>query len=59
MMTETQIAECPECGAEVELGNVVVGEIVECPDCGVELEVLGLDPLELDVAPLEEEDWGE
>jgi alpha-aminoadipate carrier protein LysW len=59
MMAEIQIAECPECGAELKLGNVVVGEIVECPDCGIELEVLGLDPLELDIAPLEEEDWGE
>ncbi|MCS7222417.1 MAG: lysine biosynthesis protein LysW [Anaerolineae bacterium] len=58
-MTDTQTAECPECGAELELGNVVVGEIVECPDCGIELEVLGLNPLELDVAPMEEEDWGE
>jgi alpha-aminoadipate carrier protein LysW len=59
MKTKVQIAECPECSAEIELGDVVVGEIVECPDCGVELEVLGVDPLELDVAPLEEEDWGE
>jgi len=32
---------------------------VICPDCGVELEVMGLDPLVLDLAPEEEEDWGE
>jgi alpha-aminoadipate carrier protein LysW len=53
-------AECPECAAEIELAeDTIQGEIVECPDCGVELEVLNLDPLVLDLAPQEEEDWGE
>jgi alpha-aminoadipate carrier protein LysW len=37
----------------------VAGEIVQCPDCGTELEVKTLQPLELAVAPAEEEDWGE
>jgi len=51
---------CPECAAEIELGDdVMEGEIVDCPDCGVELEVVSLDPLALDLAPEEEEDWGE
>lgn len=53
-------AECPECGAEVELAeDTIVQEIVVCPDCGSELEVVSLDPPELDMAPEEEEDWGE
>ena len=52
-------AECPECGAELELGNVEVGEIVSCSDCGVDLEVLKDSPLELGLAPEEGEDWGE
>jgi len=52
--------ECPECGAEIELeDDLILGEILECPDCGVELEVTGLDPVEVDLAPEEEEDWGE
>ena len=52
--------ECPECAAEIELGDgTIVGEILECSDCGVELEVTGLDPVEVDLAPEEEEDWGE
>lgn len=51
--------ECPECGAELELGDVEVGEIVSCGDCGVDLEVLGVDPLTLGLAPEEGEDWGE
>ena len=30
-----------------------------CPDCGVDLEVTSLDPAEVELAPMEEEDWGE
>ena len=53
-------AECPECAAEITLeADVIEGEIIECPECGVELEVVGLDPVQLDLAPEEEEDWGE
>ncbi len=50
---------CPECAADIELGDVIEGEIVDCPECGVELEVVSLNPLTLDMAPQEEEDWGE
>ena len=52
--------ECPECAAEVSLPNdVMEGEIVQCPDCGVELEVISVDPPAVELAPEEEEDWGE
>jgi alpha-aminoadipate carrier protein LysW len=54
------LAECPECAAEIELENdVIEGEIIECPECGVELEIITVDPLEIALAPEEEEDWGE
>lgn len=54
------MATCPECDAEVELGvDVEEGEIVVCGDCGAELEVIGVDPIQLDLAPEVEEDWGE
>lgn len=56
--TATTVA-CPECGAELELGAVEVGEIVVCPECGVELEVLTVAPTTLGLAPEEGEDWGE
>jgi alpha-aminoadipate/glutamate carrier protein LysW len=60
MSTETMFAECPECGAEIALGeDTIVHEIVVCPDCGVELEVVDLDPPTVAPAPEEEEDWGE
>lgn len=51
---------CPECDAELELSaDTEEGEIVVCPDCGAELEVVGIDPIQLDLAPEVEEDWGE
>lgn len=54
------VVECVECAGEVVLpDDVVENEIVVCPDCGVDLEVLSLEPLEIDVAPMEAEDWGE
>lgn len=53
-------ATCVECAGEVPFGNdVVLGEIAQCPDCGVELEVVSVNPLEVDLAPEVEEDWGE
>ena len=53
-------AECPECAGDVVLPeDVMEGEIVTCGECGVELEVIKLTPLTLDLAPEEEEDWGE
>jgi alpha-aminoadipate/glutamate carrier protein LysW len=55
----TLTAECPECGATIALENVMRGEIVVCPECGAELEVVSVDPLVLEPAPMEQEDWGE
>lgn len=59
MLKQCLKTNCPECAAELELDNVVEGEIVICSDCGVDLEVLSLSPLKLNLAPMEEEDWGE
>nr|PZN54761.1 MAG: lysine biosynthesis protein LysW [Chloroflexota bacterium] len=54
------MTECVECGAPLVLENdVMQGEILTCSDCGVELEVVSLDPLAVDLAPMEMEDWGE
>jgi alpha-aminoadipate carrier protein LysW len=50
---------CPECGGDLGIGEVEVGEIVVCPECGVELEVVGVDPVTVALAPEEGEDWGE
>ena len=55
------MAVCPECEADVEMDEYDVdkGEIISCPECGVELEVVGVAPLQLDLAAQEEEDWNE
>lgn len=51
---------CPECNAEVAIADTAqAGEIVVCPDCQAELEIVGVDPIELALAPEIEEDWGE
>lgn len=56
----SKIAECPVCGADVELSDdTVVGELITCPECGIELEVVSVNPPEVAEAPQEEEDWGE
>jgi alpha-aminoadipate carrier protein LysW len=58
-MSEQATANCPECDATIELSGVVMGELIVCPDCGVDLEVTSLDPVQLELAPMEAEDWGE
>lgn len=53
-------AHCPECDADITLeAGTEVGEIIVCPDCGVDLEVTSLTPITVELAPMEEEDWGE
>jgi len=51
---------CPECEAQIELSaGTEVGEIIVCSDCGVDLEVTAVDPAAVQLAPMEQEDWGE
>ncbi len=53
-------AECPECGATIAFkSDPVLHELVRCQDCGAELEAVALQPLSLELAPVEEEDWGD
>ena len=53
------MAECPECGAELSVkDDVETGELFQCHDCGTELEVRATNPLKIEKAPEEEEDWG-
>jgi alpha-aminoadipate carrier protein LysW len=51
---------CPECDASIELAaGIETGEIIVCSDCGVDLEVTSVDPAAVQLAPMEQEDWGE
>jgi alpha-aminoadipate carrier protein LysW len=52
-------AMCPECDGSLSLQDLLQGEIVPCAYCGADLEVVSLSPLRLELAPEEEEDWGE
>ncbi len=59
-MINVQTVECPECVGSIPLsGDIIKGEILTCPDCGAELEVTGVNPIQLELAPQVEEDWGE
>lgn len=54
--------ECPSCYFELELDeDVIIGEVIPCSDCGVDLEITKIegDKVEVIVAELAEEDWGE
>lgn len=56
----TQKAKCPECDAQIQLDiKVRKGEIIVCKECSVELEIRNINPLKLELAPAEEEDWGQ
>ena len=52
------MATCPECDAEIEVDEFDVdkGDQLSCPECGSNLEVSGLNPIELDLAPEDDED---
>jgi alpha-aminoadipate carrier protein LysW len=52
------MAICPECDAEIEVDEFDVdrGDQLSCPECGTNLEVTSVTPLELDVAPDDDED---
>ncbi len=59
-MSSTATVECPECAADVTIpADAMQNEIISCPDCGTELEITSLNPLEVELAPEVEEDWGE
>ena len=52
------MATCPECDAEIEVDEFDVdkGDQLSCPECGSNLEVVGVSPLELDIAPEDDEE---
>ncbi len=50
------MSNCPECEAVIEDEFEEVGEVISCPECGVELEVISIDPVEFDLAPVDDED---
>ncbi|HEX8559315.1 MAG TPA: hypothetical protein VF668_14515 [Pyrinomonadaceae bacterium] len=51
------VGTCPDCEAEVHVDlDADKGDSVTCDECGTELEIVGLDPVELDIAEEEPDD---
>jgi alpha-aminoadipate carrier protein LysW len=50
------VSYCPECEAVIDEEFDDVGEVISCPECGVELEVISVDPVEFDLAPVDDEE---
>lgn len=56
-VSEVIVSYCPECEAAIDDTEIEdVGEVLPCPECGVELEVVSVDPVEFDLAPMDEDD---
>lgn len=47
---------CPECEAVIDEEFDDIGEIISCPECGAELEVINIDPVEFDLALIDDEE---
>lgn len=52
------MAICPECEFEIDVDEYDVdrGDTLDCDNCGVTLEIIGLNPIELEVASDEEDE---
>ena len=55
------MAICPECEFEIDVDEYDVerGDTLECDNCGVTLEIIGLNPIEFEVASDDDEDEDE
>ena len=51
---------CPECAGEILIPeDAMKGEIFICGDCGESFELISLDPVKLNKAESQGEDWGQ
>jgi alpha-aminoadipate carrier protein LysW len=55
------MAICPECEFEIDIDEYDVdrGDTLDCDNCGVTLEIIGLNPIEFEVASDDDEDEDE
>jgi alpha-aminoadipate carrier protein LysW len=53
------VSYCPECEAVIDEEFEDIGEVITCPECGVELEVISIDPVEFDLAPVDDDEEDE
>ena len=60
MITQEILVECSICGANIEFEtSIELNELIDCTDCATEYEVIGINPILLEEAPMEAEDWGQ
>lgn len=52
------MALCPECEFEIDVDEYDVdrGDTLDCDNCGVTLEIIGLNPIEFEVASDDEDE---
>ena len=52
------MAICPECEFEIDVDEYDVdrGDTLDCDNCGVTLEIIGLNPIEFEVASDDEDE---
>lgn len=52
------MAICPECEFEIDIDEYDVdrGDTLDCDNCGVTLEIIGLNPIEFEVASDDEDE---
>ena len=52
------MAICPECEFEIDVDEFDVerGDTLDCDNCGLTLEIIGLHPIEFEVASDDDED---
>jgi alpha-aminoadipate carrier protein LysW len=55
------MALCPECEFEIDIDEYDVdrGDTLDCDNCGVTLEIIGLNPIEFEVASDDEDEEAE
>jgi alpha-aminoadipate carrier protein LysW len=55
------MAICPECEFEIDIDEYDVdrGDTLDCDNCGVTLEIIGLNPIEFEVASDDEDEEDE
>ena len=60
MSVEVILQSCPECEENIEIETTaMLGELIICDACCVDLEIVSTSPIQLELAPEIEEDWGE
>ncbi len=60
MSLTRQVLRCEVCDADIVFEeDIEINELIDCDDCTTEFEIISLNPLTIQEAPMESEDWGQ